>query len=67
MTAEPSLAELARTAVARARVATVTYRWRAVDRAMRQGAPLPHNTAFTVLTTAITLIAVLVGVLVFLG
>lgn len=40
-------------------------RWRAVDRAMRRGAPLPHNTSFTVVVAAITLIAVLVGVLLF--
>ena len=42
-------------------------RWRAVDRAMRHNAPLPHNTGFTVLTVVITVIAILVGVLVFLG
>lgn len=42
-------------------------RWRAVDRAMRQGSPLPRNSAFGVLVTAITLIAVLVTVLIFVG
>lgn len=42
-------------------------RWRAVDRAMRRGVPLPHNASFTVVTTAITLVAVLVGVLLFIG
>lgn len=42
-------------------------RWRAVDRAMRAGAPLPGNPTITVLVVAITMVAVLVGVLIFLG
>lgn len=42
-------------------------RWRAVDRAIRAGAPLPGNPTITVLVVAITMIAALVGVLVFLA
>lgn len=49
-------------------VASRAYlRWRVVDRAMRRGAPLPRNTTVTVLTAAITIIAALVGVLLFFG
>lgn len=49
-------------------VASRAYlRWRAVDRAMRRGAPLPRNTTVTVLTSAIALIALLVGVLLIFG
>jgi putative membrane protein len=42
-------------------------RWRAVDGAMRAGAPLPRNTTFAVLTSVLAIIAVLVGVLLLLG
>lgn len=64
----------ARTAIAVACVVLAVFvlarglaRWRAVDAAMRAGAPLPRNTSVTVLVTVTVLIALLVGVLTVIG